>query len=221
MNPNGIGQPVEELREQARQEAMAAWEKFKVENNLEYRDGDSLAGRSTSSRDTIPCECTYVIEEVTYQLPDGPTEIGIEFYTPGLLCDPSNALSCSWFSSLYYSDAICGVFNNPNCEDYWDDLPPVGHNPFNCLIPAGSTFNATIASYWYDPVSCFGGELVNWTIKFKIYCQQTEQDPNCLYGQGYGFVSDLITLSSTNSNGTYDGVIIQLQDCGCKPVVID
>jgi hypothetical protein len=61
---------------------MAAWEKFKVENNLERREGDSLAGRSTSSRDTIPCYCSYVIEEINYQLPDGQTEVEFAFFTP-------------------------------------------------------------------------------------------------------------------------------------------
>jgi hypothetical protein len=221
MNPNGLGQPVEELREQARQEAMAAWEKFKAENNLEYRDGGSSSGGGSTTRDPIPCECTYVIEEVSYQLPDGQTEVGMEFFTPSILCDPSNPFSCSLFSSLYFSDTPCGGFINPACEDFWDDLPPLGHNLFNCPAPGGSTFLTSFAGYWYNPISCNGGELESWEIKFKIYCQQSEPDPNCLYGLGYGFVSELITLSSSVEDPFTDDVIIQLQDCGCSPVVID
>jgi hypothetical protein len=214
MNPNGLGQPVEELREQARQEALAAWEKFKADNNLEYREGGSSSGGGSTTRDPIPCECTYVIEEVNYQFPDGQTDLTMDFFSV-VNCSPST-LGCYLFDANYFSDANCTV--SAQCGPTWSTLPPTGHQPFNCLVPPFQTFPIWNFASYTTP-SCGGGTLVSWSIKFKIYCQQTEQDPNCLIGQGYGFVSELITLSS--QGGTNDNVVIQLQDCGCKPVLIE
>ncbi|TAK40256.1 MAG: hypothetical protein EPO28_10410 [Saprospiraceae bacterium] len=203
--------------QKAREDAQAQWDAFKA--NLERKLANSSAIQDRSDgREIAPCNCSFRFEDVQIQTPPEHSDFEIDFLSTAE-CVPNDPW-CYYYSSFYFSGPYCGTINNPNCFDDWTggSLPPSGYRPFNCQVPAYSTFPVFAGSIWVDE-GCGGGDGVTWSITFRVVCQETEANLICGPGGGYGFVSDPITLSGSGSN-YYHTTQVQLQECGCDPVEI-
>ena len=215
--PVAVGQKAEQFMQKAREDVQAQWDAFKA--NLERKLANSAATQDRDGgKETAPCNCAYRIDDVQIQTPPEHPDFGIEFFS-SVECVPGNPW-CYYYSSFYFSGPICGTINNPNCFDDWTGgaLPPPGDRPFNCQVPAYSAFPVYAGSLWFEE-GCNFGDGVTWSITFRVVCQESEPNPNCGLGGGYGFVSDPITLSGSGYNFDMQKYI-QLQECGCKPFEI-
>jgi hypothetical protein len=59
---------------------------------------------------------------------------------------------------LHFSGPVCGGFNDPNCGDWWAELPPQGIFDFNCQVTAYSAFPVTFGGIWVNEIC--NGEVI-------------------------------------------------------------
>lgn len=207
----------EQLKQEMQQAAQRNWEEFQ-EKHPEGKEINTNRG----PEEAAPCNCSYRIESI--EVPDilPLPYINAELWST-VYCDPENPFSCNYFSGLYFSGDVCGVCNfNPNCCDFWTELEPEGYFPFNCQVPAFSTFPVSFGIASYLSCSVFD-DIGDWSVTFRIICQESEPNTSCGLGGGYGFVSEPITITYPgNAQFSFQGTTnIQLQECGCLPVEIE
>ena len=157
------------------------------------------------------CNCSYTIESVNYTLPQGKTDVEMGLYS-SIECVINHPESCNYFSGVGFSGPVCGGCIFEGCCDEWTSLPPTGTFSFNCSLPVFSSFPVVGYGIWVDE-GCGGGDLINWKITYKITCA-SNTSPECTY------TTPPITYSASAPTNLLTG-IISLQDCGCKPVIIE
>jgi hypothetical protein len=205
----------ETFKEKIKREAMAHWNAYQQQHSNNH---GTLTENPTT---TAPCRCSFLIEDIQVTTPAEHPEFGISFLSSAE-CDPLDP-DCLYYSGEYYSSGeFCGIINNPACFDNWtgQPLPPSGLRDFHCEVPAYSAFPVYSSFIWIDEGCLDAGNLLDWSITFKVICQESEPNPTCGSGLGYGFVSDPITFSfpGTNNSGYYQNGTIRLIECGCLPV---
>lgn len=208
-------QNLDQFMQQIRLEAFKNWEDSQ-EKLLHKSQNDTDRGPG----ETAPCNCSYRITHISYSLPAELPEVDAELAS-SVSCDEENPFSCGYFTGAYFSGDICGVCNfDPNCCDWWEEVPHQTYFPFNCQVPAYSTFPVFFGIAAYETCTSFG-DVEEWSVTYRIVCQESEPNTSCGPGGGYGFMSDPITVTYPGNADhiNYDIESIELEECGCKPVL--
>ncbi len=193
--------------QQVREEARIQWDSIK--GILEDRLNNSLSvAEGASGLEAASCNCAFRIEEINIETLDTNPNFGIAF-----ISSAPCPYSCIYYTVEYFSsENLCG--DNP-CGDNWIPFPPDGLRNFNCPVPAYSFFPVYASFLTEDPICNANDNLPDWSITFRVYCQDSEPLYSCGLGGGYGYVSDPITFSaatSSNENGYSQFATFKLSD---------
>jgi hypothetical protein len=215
----------EEMKTLAYEKAKLELEQYLETSAGGTRDVRALVDNDSNKPWDSPCNCFYEVLDAKFINPPGYPKLDIAFHTPANDCNPNNPWDCTYFSGIYndfYPDCVTIPF--PECVDVWSSIPPSPSPtlfPFNCSVDRFSAFVVSFDGIALDDTNCV---LFNYlklaSITFKIYC--VESEPEC---GGYGYVSDPITISFSNSGGStnyFQSQIVSLGgDCGCFPEAVE
>lgn len=161
------------------------------------------------------CNCSYKVIDFKYTMfsevgiaddPDQIEQPPIEaVFWSGSKCKYGELAGCHLFSGLFPGVEKAGY---SSCFHNWKTLPPDGLFPFNCEVPAYSSFPVS--------VSVLSSKVASWSLTFKIFCQDATPMTNCMPGGAYGYESEPVTLSYPPIKGSDKGYV-KLGKCGCKP----
>ena len=203
---------------------LGLWEEI-PDPTLDKPEGSDEIKPGTLALKQVPgCDCAYrvvdfnyttygVVSENEYPLLPHLANIDAAFWS-GKHCLPADLTSCLQFAGIFRDGKPRPLVNNPKCFDQWNHLPPKGLFDFNCLVQPYSSFPVNFAIR--------GGNLKSWSITFEIVCQNNRPHSDDPKVNGYGYVSEPITISYPGNAQTssWGQVYVQLDKCGCRPGAI-
>lgn len=205
-----LSKDVSHLLEQAQEDADAAWESISLNPDPDT-DEPALAGGK------IRCHCSYRILDFEYT-PYGAVAT-VDFPSP-LEPNPIDALfwssqecaggatnGCKLLSGIYTTGPVRFDPNGTSCYDQWKTMPPEGLFPFNCMVPGFSVFPVSFALP--------GSKVQSWKLTFQVVCQDARGNA----GQGYGYISEPLTISYPGNaqSENWGQIYVKLSKCGCIP----
>jgi hypothetical protein len=179
---------------------------------------DSLALKDNGMTSQIPpegaavsgtCNCEYQI--LVADVPNPPPVTGtLEHYLAG---GPLSCSECGYFTGWFGQCSNLG-----ECADIITSYP-TPFFPFQCSVPANSSFNIGWGAWWVEPGCPPFTYLDNGYITFRLRCQDAESSPGC---QGYGYYSNEITINIGEKPPFGNFVNASLgrgSECGCEPTL--